>query len=55
MEESMQTEDRPLLEKIAATLDDILTELRKGSERHKDLDESNAAAEYKLQNPYENV
>ena len=51
----MNTEDRPLLEKIAATLEEILTELRKGSERHKELDETNAAAEYKIQNPYENV
>ena len=51
----MNTDDRPLLERIAATLEEILSELRKGRERHKELDESNAAADYKIQNPYENV
>ncbi len=51
----MNTEEQPLLERIAGTLDDILSELRKAGERHKELDESNAAAEYKIQNPYENV
>ena len=51
----MNSDESPVLEKIAATLDEILAELRKGSERHKELDESNAAAEYKIQNPYENV
>ena len=51
----MNTDDRPLLEKIAGTLEEILSELRKSSDRHKELDESNAAAEYKIQNPYENV
>ena len=51
----MNTDDRPLLERIAGTLEEILCELRKGSERHKELDESNAAADYKIQNPYENV
>ena len=51
----MNIEDRPLLEKMSATLDEILIELRKGRERHRELDESNAAAEYKIQNPYENV
>jgi hypothetical protein len=55
MEAEMNTDERPLLEKMAVTLDEILIELRKGRERHKELDESNAAAEYKIQNPYENV
>ena len=51
----MNTDERPLLEKIAGTLEEILSELRKGRERHKELDEAAAAAEYKLRNPYENV
>jgi hypothetical protein len=51
----MISEERPLLEKMSATLDDILVELRAGRERHKELDQSNAAAEHKLQNPYDNV
>jgi hypothetical protein len=55
MEDQMNTDERPLLEKMAGTLEAILSELRKGNERHKELDDSNAAAEYKLQNPYENV
>jgi hypothetical protein len=55
MEDQMNTDERPLLEKIAGTLEEILSELRKGRERHKELDESAAAAEYKIRNPYENV
>lgn len=55
MEDQMNTDERPLLEKIAGTLEEILSELRKGRERHKELDEAAAAAEYKLRNPYENV
>ena len=55
MEDQLNTDERPLLAKIAGTLEAILSEMRKGNERHKELDESNAAAEYKLQNPYENV
>ncbi len=51
----MNTDERLLLEKMAGTLEEILNELRKGRERHKELDESNAAAEHKIQNPYENV
>ena len=51
----MQTENNPVLDRIANTLEDILSELRKAGERHRELDETNAAAEYKLQNPYENV
>ena len=51
----MNTDERPLLEKIAGTLEEILGELRKGRERHEELDESAAAAEYKIRNPYENV
>ena len=51
----MTSDDRPLLEKMSRTLEEILGELRQGRERHKELDESNAAAEYKIQNPYENV
>ena len=51
----MQMEDSQVLDRIANTLEDILSELRKAGERHRELDETNAAAEYKLQNPYENV
>jgi hypothetical protein len=51
----MNIDEQPLLEKMSATLDEILVELRAGRERHKELDESNAAAEHKLQNPYDNV
>lgn len=51
----MTTDERPLLEKISRTLEEILGELRKGRQRHEELDESKAAAEYKIQNPYENV
>ncbi len=55
MEERMNTDEQALLEKIAGTLEEILAELRKGSERHEELDQASADAEYKLQNPYENV
>ena len=51
----MNTDEQSLLEKIAGTLEEILAELRQGSERHKELDQATADAEYKRQNPYENV
>ena len=51
----MHTDEQALLQKIAGTLEEILSELRKGSERHEELDQANADAEYKLRNPYENV
>ena len=51
----MNTDEQRTLEKMSDTLEAILSELRKGRERHEDLDESNAAAEYKIRNPYENV
>jgi hypothetical protein len=55
LENEMNTDEQALLQKMAGTLDEILGELRKGSERHEELDQSNADAEYKRQNPYENV
>lgn len=51
----MNTDERPLLEKIAGTLEEILSELRKGRQRHEELDKATAAAEYKIRHPYENV
>jgi hypothetical protein len=51
----MDTTDKPVLQEIASTLEEILAELRKGSERHEDLDQANADAEYKRQNPYDKV
>lgn len=51
----MNTDERQVLEKMAGTLEEILSELRKGRERHRELDETAAAAEYKIRNPYENV
>ncbi len=51
----MNTDDQAILQKIADTLDQILTELRKGSDRHEELDQASADAEYKRQNPYDNV
>ncbi len=55
MEERVNTDEHALLQKIAGTLEEILAELRKGSERHQELDQANADAEYKRQNPYDNV
>ncbi len=51
----MSTDEQALLQRIAGTLDDILAELRKGSERHEELDQSKADAEFKRQNPFENI
>ena len=51
----MNTDEQALLEKIAGILEEILAELRKGSERHEELDQATADAEHKRQNPYENV
>ncbi len=55
MEERMNTDEQALLQKIAGTLEEILSELRKGSERHQELDQANADVEYKRQNPFDNV
>ena len=52
MEERMNTDEQSLLQKIAGTLEEILAELRKGSERHEELDQASADSEYKRQNPY---
>jgi len=51
----MNADEQDLLKKIASTLEEILAELRKGSERHEELDQATADAEHKRQNPYENV
>ncbi len=51
----MNTDEQALLQKIAGTLEEILSELRKGSERHQELDQANADVEYKRQNPFDNV
>jgi hypothetical protein len=55
MEDGMNTGDQALLQKIASILEEILAELRKGSERHQELDQASADVEYKRQNPFENV
>ena len=49
------TDDSTTLNKISATLDDILAELRKGSERHEQLDQTNAAAEELRKDPFSNI
>lgn len=51
----MLTDEQALLQKMAGTLEEILGELRKGRDRHEELDQANAEAEHKLRNPYENV
>jgi hypothetical protein len=51
----MATDEQALLQRIASTLDEILAELRRASERHAQLDRSNAEAEETRQNPYSNV
>ena len=49
------TDEASTLERIAATLDDILAELRKGTERHEQLDETTAAAEELRKDPFSNI
>lgn len=51
----MATDEQALLERIATTLDEMLVEMRRASERHSELDKSAAEAEHALQNPYSNV
>jgi len=51
----MHTDEQPLLQRIASTLEEILAELRKGSERNEQLDQSNADAEELRKDPYSNV
>ncbi len=51
----MNTDEQVLLKKIAGTLEEILAELRRGSERHEELDQASADAEHKRQNPFENI
>ncbi len=51
----MNTDDQTLLQRIAGTLEEILAELRKGSERHEELDQASVDAESKRQNPYDKV
>lgn len=48
-------DEQTLLTRIAGTLDEILAELRKGSERHEQLDQTNAEAEELRKDPYSNV
>ena len=55
MEKPMATTEEALLQKIAGTLDDILGELRRGADRHEELDKSNAEAEDLRRNPFHNV
>ena len=49
------TDESSTLERIATTLDEILVELRKGSERHQQLDQSTAAAEELRKDPFSNI
>ncbi len=51
----MQTDEQTLLQRIASTLDQILAELRKGSERHEQLDQISADAEELRKDPFSNV
>jgi hypothetical protein len=51
----MQTDNQALLERIASTLDQILAELRKSSERHEQLDQSKAEAEELRKDPFSNI
>ncbi len=51
----MSTDDQALLQRMANTLDDILLELRKGTDRHQEIDQSNVDAEELRKNPYSNV
>jgi hypothetical protein len=49
MEKAMSEE--ALLQKIAGTLDDILVELRRGADRHDEIDKSAVEAEETRRNP----
>ena len=51
----MATEEQALLQRIATTLDEMLAEMRRASERHSELDRSAAEAEHARRNPYQNV
>ena len=51
----MSTDDHAVLLKMANTLDEILIELRKGTDRHEELDQSNADAEELRKDPYSNI
>jgi len=49
------TEEHTLLQRIANTLEEMLLEMRRASERHEQLDKSAAEAEHAIQNPYSNI
>jgi hypothetical protein len=49
------TNESATLDRIATTLDAILAELRKGSERHEQLDQSTAEAEKLRRDPFSNI
>jgi hypothetical protein len=49
------TDENSALDRIATTLDAILAELRKGTERHEQLDQSTAAAEELRKDPFSNI
>jgi hypothetical protein len=51
----MSTNEEALLQKIAGTLENILGELRRGADRHDELDKSAAEAEDLRSNPYRNT
>jgi hypothetical protein len=51
----MNTNDEALLQKIAGTLENILQELRRGGDRHDELDKVNAEAEDLRRNPYRDI
>ena len=51
----MNTNEHELLERIATTLDEMLVEMRRASERHSELDKVSADAEHLRQNPFQNV
>jgi hypothetical protein len=51
----MNTTEEALLQTIADKLDSILAELRRGADRHDELDKSLAEAEDIRRNPYRNI
>jgi hypothetical protein len=55
MEKAMTTNEEGLLQKISGTLESILEELRRGGDRHDELDKANAEAEDLRRNPYRNI
>jgi hypothetical protein len=51
----MAADEQALLQRIATTLDEMLVEMRRASERHSELDKTSADAAHLRQNPFSNV